>query len=177
MQRDINSISFRDGFKYNFDLSISPKAGLIMAKNRNSEGREIIKDREILGGLEEGVVLGWKEVSKVHKTRNGIYQRRGHLISLLTDFGKINPCYPDTYKGKNKIIYTGAGRRGNQKLDCFNQALLNAVKSGHAVPLFCKLSVGRWKFLGLWKVIRADYVFDNEQRRMIWQFLLEKVTS
>ncbi|GIU82837.1 MAG: hypothetical protein D6687_05060 [Acidobacteria bacterium] len=123
--------------------------------------------------LKEGIVFSWSEVSKIHRTRNGIYQKDGRLISLLTDFGKINRCYPDVYE-EGKILYTGAGRRGNQKLDIFNQALLNAIESRHAVPLFCKLSVGRWKFLGFWKVVKADYVFDERQKRMVWKFLLEK---
>ncbi|MBC7911904.1 MAG: hypothetical protein H7Y30_15460, partial [Pyrinomonadaceae bacterium] len=39
--------------------------------------------------------LSWAEVNRTHRIRNGVYQRRGRLVSLLTDFGRINPCYPD----------------------------------------------------------------------------------
>jgi hypothetical protein len=120
-------------------------------------------------------VLTWGEVGEIHRVRNGIYQKDEKLISLLTDFGKINPCYPDfAGKDKNEIFYTGAGRRGDQKLDVRNRALLNAVKSGHGVPLFNKLAVGRWEFLGFWKVTDGKYIFDEKNERMIWQFRLKR---
>ncbi len=123
-----------------------------------------------------GTVLTWNEVGEIHRVRNGIYQKEEKLISLLTDFGKINPCYPDfTGENKNEIFYTGAGRRGDQKLDAPNRALLNAVESGHGVPLFNKLAVGRWEFLGFWKVLEGRYIFDEKTERMIWQFRLKRV--
>ncbi len=122
-----------------------------------------------------GAIFSWGEVSEIHRIRNGIYQREEKLVSLLTDFGKINPCYPDfAGRDENEIFYTGAGRRGDQKLDAPNRALLNAVKSGHAVPLFNKLSVGRWEFLGFWKVLEGRYIFDEKNGRMIWQFRLRR---
>lgn len=122
-----------------------------------------------------GTILGWGEVGEIHRVRNGIYQKNEKLISLLTDFGKINPCYPDfAGENKNEIFYTGAGRRGDQKLDASNRALLNAVESGHRVPLFNKLSVGRWQFLGFWQVLEGRYIFDEKNERMIWQFRLKR---
>ena len=125
-----------------------------------------------------GDIFSWNEISDIHRIRNGIYQHCGHLISLLTDFGKINPCYPD-YLGETSeaIFYTGAGRRGDQKLDSFNRAMFAAIKSKHAVPLFNKLSVGRWQFLGLWKVADGKYIYDEKQNRMIWQFTLQKANE
>lgn len=123
---------------------------------------------------ERGTIFSWDEVSEIHKVRNGIYQRKGHLISLLTDFGKINPCYPDTSGETGEtIFYTGAGRRGDQPLDSFNQAMFNAVESKHTVPLFNKLKVGRWQFLGFWRVAEGKYIFDEAQNRMVWKFTLK----
>lgn len=123
-----------------------------------------------------GQICSWSEVGEVHKIRNGIYQRKGTLISLLTDFGKINPCYPDFYgAGADTIFYTGAGRRGDQKLDSFNQAMFNAIESKHRVPLFNKLSVGRWQFTGFWRVAAGEYIFDEKQNRMIWKFTLKRM--
>ena len=120
-----------------------------------------------------GAVFSWDAVSEIHKIRNGIYQRGGRLISLLTDFGKINPCYPDFHgNSRDTIFYTGAGRRGDQKLDSFNRAMFNAIESAHAVPLFNKLKVGAWQFLGFWRVTHGKYVFDEAQERMIWKFRL-----
>jgi hypothetical protein len=122
-----------------------------------------------------GDVFSWNDVSEIHRVRNGIYQRGGRLISLLTDFGKINPCYPDFHgESKDTIFYTGAGRRGDQKLDSFNRAMFNAIESAHAAPLFNKLSVGRWQFEGFWKVSEGRYIFDEKQNRMIWKFTLQR---
>ncbi len=124
---------------------------------------------------EVGSLLTWQEVSAVHPVRIGIYQRSGRLISLLTDFGRINPCYPDEHAGsENTIFYTGNGRRGDQKLDAQNRALLDAVGSGSAVPLFNKLSPGKWQFMGLWHVTHGAYVNDEGQGRMVWKFTLDR---
>lgn len=122
-----------------------------------------------------GDVLSWDQVSTIHKTRNGIYQRNGRLISLLTDFGRINPCYPDTHGDTpESILYTGNGRRGDQKLDAQNRALLDAISSELTVPLFNKLAPGRWEFLGYWRVTDGKYIFDEKQSRMLWKFTLER---
>lgn len=122
-----------------------------------------------------GEVYSWSEVSRIHKVRIGIYQRKGRLISLLTDFGRINPCYPDTHgETTDTILYTGNGRRGDQKLDPQNRALLDAVDIGVSVPLFNKLAPGRWEFMGYWSVVDGRYVFDEEQDRMAWKFTLQK---
>jgi hypothetical protein len=122
-----------------------------------------------------GGIFSWTEVSEIHKIRNGIYQKNGRLISLLTDFGRINACYPDFHgDSKDTIFYTGAGRRGDQRLDSFNQAMFNAVESRHAVPLFNKLAVSRWQFLGFWRVAEGKYIFDEKQDRMIWKFTLQR---
>ena len=123
-----------------------------------------------------GDIFSWTEVSEVHKIRNGIYQRKGRLISLLTDFGRINPCYPDFHgDSADTIFYTGAGRRGDQRLDSFNRAMLNAIETRHAVPLFNKLAVSRWQFLGFWRVTEGKYIFDENRDRMIWKFTLQKL--
>jgi hypothetical protein len=126
--------------------------------------------------LNIGDILSWAEVSEIHKTRNGIYQRNEQLISLLTDFGRINPCYPDFHgQTTETIFYTGAGRRGDQKMDAPNRALLRAAGNEAAVPLFNKLSVGRWEFMGFWRIVEGNYVFDEGQERMVWKFRLERV--
>lgn len=124
-----------------------------------------------------GDIFSWAEVSEIHKTRHGIYQCGGRLVSLLTDFGKINPCYPDVHSDETRdtIFYTGAGRRGDQKLDSFNRAMFDAIETKHYVPLFNKLAVGRWEFLGFWKVAGGAYVFDETQKRMVWKFTLNRL--
>lgn len=123
--------------------------------------------------VEVGEVLPWAAVGRVHRSRNGIYQKDGRLVSLLTDFGRINPCYPDFHGDtRNTIHYTGSGRRGNQKLDAANRALLAAIDSAHAVPLFNKLGVNRWEYLGLWQVTDGRYIYDEQRERMVWKFTL-----
>ena len=51
-----------------------------------------------LTNLAVGDILSWNDVADVHKIRNGIYQRNGRLISLLTDFG-LRDHYAGTMKG------------------------------------------------------------------------------
>ncbi len=127
----------------------------------------------ILDDFVVGEIYSWSDVSRIHRIRNGVYQRRGILISLLTDLGRINPCYPDVHGHDNStVLYTGAGRQGDQKLDAQNRALLDAAGTGIAVPLFNKLAPGRWEFLGLWRVLDGRYVFDEKQNRMLWKFTL-----
>ncbi|MGI8998031.1 MAG: hypothetical protein ACR2GW_15325 [Pyrinomonadaceae bacterium] len=124
-------------------------------------------------------IFSWDEVSRVHPIRRGVYQRDGRLVSLLTDFGRINPCYPDRHVGDDAdvIEYTGQGRRGDQQLTPANRALLAAIESGHAVPLFNKLSVGRWQHMGCWRVAAARHEFDAAENRMLWRFTLKRVQS
>lgn len=120
-------------------------------------------------------LLSWAEVRRTHRIQRGVYQRNGRLISLLTDFGRLNPCYPDRQTDSGtRICYTGAGRRGDQGLCPANRALLAAIESGHSVPLFNKLAVGRWQHMGFWRVIEARHIFDEREQRMLWLFTLEK---
>ena len=122
-----------------------------------------------------GDVFTWNEISEIHRTRHGIYQKNGQVVSLLTDFGKLNPCYPDFHGDtSDTIFYTGAGRRGDQVLDSFNRAMFDAIETKHAVPLFNKLRVGQWQFLGFWQITEGKYIFDEARERMIWQFTLKK---
>jgi len=123
-------------------------------------------------------VLTWEEVSRTHRVRNGVYQRGGRLVSLLTDFGRINPCYPDALSADGEsIFYTGEGRHGDQHLSPGNRALLAAVESGHAVPLFNKLGPGRWQHTGLWRVCDAAHRFHPAEQRMLWRFTLKRVVG
>lgn len=133
-------------------------------------------DREVRTMISTGEILTWDAVSDIHRVRHGIYQRNGRLISLLTDFGRINPCYPDAHgETTHTILYTGNGRRGDQKLDAQNRAMLDAVSSALSVPLFNKLAPGRWKFMGHWRVAEGKYIFDEKQDRMVWKFTLIRV--
>ena len=120
-------------------------------------------------------ILSWEEVSRVHRIRGGVYQRNGRLVSLLTDFGRLNPCYPDRLeKDGDTISYTGDGRRGDQYLNPANRALFAAIESGHAVPLFNKLAVGRWQRMGFWRVVEGRQVFDEKEGRMLFRFTLRR---
>lgn len=131
--------------------------------------------------LEESVtdadapVLTWEEVSRTHRVRNGVYHRGERLVSLLTDFGRINPCYPDALSADGEsIVYTGEGRHGDQHLSPGNRALLAAIESGHAVPLFNKLGSGRWQLTGHWRIASAEHRFDETEARMLWRFTLKR---
>jgi hypothetical protein len=128
--------------------------------------------------LESHEILSWAEVNRTHRVRTGIYHRDGRLVSLLTDFGQINPCYPDAHDtAAETITYTGEGRRGDQALTPGNRAMLAAIESAHHVPLFLKLAPGRWQHTGFWRVTDSAHRFNQEQNRMLWQFTLSKVKS
>ena len=128
------------------------------------------------GGHPPQDVITWAEVSRTHRIRNGVYQREGRLVSLLTDFGRLNPCYPDeTAPDGETVYYTGEGRHGDQHLTPGNRALLAAIETGHAVPLFNKLGVGRWQLTGFWRVVSATHRYDERERRMLWRFTLKRV--
>ncbi|MCA1816378.1 MAG: hypothetical protein LC746_08225 [Acidobacteria bacterium] len=101
---------------------------------------------------DEPEILTWAEVQRTHRIRNGVYQRDGRLVSLLTDFGRINPCYPDARdrEDPDTITYTGA---------------------------FNKLGAGRWQHTGFWRVVAARHEFDAAENRMLWRFTLKKVLS
>jgi hypothetical protein len=125
-----------------------------------------------------GEILTWEEVNRTHRIRNGVYQRGGRLVSLLTDFGRINSCYPDVAtEDGDRICYVGDGRHGDQRLTRANRALLDAIDSGHAVPLFNKLAVGRWQLTGFWRVTEAAHRFDEKENRMLWRFTLVRVSE
>jgi hypothetical protein len=144
--------------------------------SKKSNSRSLNENK--LSKLKDEQMISWNEVSEIHRVRHGVYQRGGRLISLLTDFGLINPCYPDTRdETEDTIFYTGAGRRGDQRMDSFNRALFAAIETAHAVPLFNKLAVGRWQFTGFWKVTEGRYVYDEVQKRMVWKFTLRKNTE
>ena len=144
-------------------------------KKRAGKRGDPWEESEAAGASACGPILSWAEVNRTHRIRNGVYQRNGRLISLLTDFGRINPCYPDRQSETGETIYyTGAGRRGDQTLSPPNRALLAAIESGHSVPLFNKLSVGRWQHMGYWRVTSARQIYNEEERRMLWSFTLER---
>ena len=147
-------------------------------RREQREGTPPEPDASTLPRPESEEILSWEEVSRTHPVRNGVYQRGGRLVSLLTDFGRINPCYPDHLgESEDTLYYTGNGRRGDQYLNPGNRALLAAVESGHCVPLFNKLAVGRWQHMGFWRVLAGRQLFDEREDRMLWQFTLKRVRS
>jgi len=130
----------------------------------------------VAGDVSDGSILTWAEVNRTHRIRGGVYQSEGRLVSLLTDFGRINPCYPDRQnEAGDSIYYTGEGRRGDQYLSPGNRALLSAIESRHSVPLFNKLAVGRWQHMGYWRVTAGRQIYDEAEKRMLWLFTLERV--
>lgn len=119
--------------------------------------------------------LSWAQVQQTHRVRHGIYHRAEQVISLLTDFGRHNACYPDAAdESGNSIIYTGEGRRGDQKLSPANRALLHAIETAHHFPLFNKLEPGRWQHMGCWRVVEAKHVYEPTEDRMLWRFTLTR---
>jgi hypothetical protein len=148
----------------------------LKAKEKRQKAKVRGEHHESAAEGDDPSILTWEEVSRTHRVRNGVYHKGERLVSLLTDFGRINPCYPDALSADGEsIVYTGAGRHGDQHLSPGNRALLSAVESGHAVPLFNKLGTGRWQLTGHWRVASAEHRFDETERRMLWRFTLKRV--
>ncbi|HEV2911930.1 MAG TPA: hypothetical protein VGX92_01325 [Pyrinomonadaceae bacterium] len=145
-------------------------------RRRRAASLEAVDARRAAGDeAASASLLSWEEVNRTHRIQSGVYQRGGRLISLLTDFGRINPCYPDRQdEAGETIYYTGDGRRGDQYLNPGNRALLAAIESGHAVPLFNKLAVGRWQHMGYWRVTDGRQRYDEVEKRMLWIFTLRR---
>ena len=153
----------------------TPRRATTATRRTTRPARDDSDDAQTLS--RDSPILSWAEISRTHRVRNGVYQRGGRLVSLLTDFGRINPCYPDRHAegDADTIHYVGAGRRGDQHLTPANRALLDAIRTRHAVPLFNKLAVGRWQHTGRWRVASARHEYDETERRMLWRFTLKKV--
>jgi len=52
--------------------------------------------------------------------------------------------------------------------------MIDAIARKHTIPLFNKLAVNRWEFLGYWRVTASAYIFDEIRERMTWKFTLER---
>ena len=80
----------------------------------------------LLDEVEIGDVLPWSRIAEVHKIRNGIYQRSGRLISLLTDFGRINPC-----GFESRVMTSMHAELGTADIGKVKAALIDAL--GHSL--------------------------------------------
>lgn len=62
-------------------------------------------------------------------------------------------------------------------MDVFNRAMHDAIRDRIVVPLFCKLGVNRWEFMGFWRVVEADFIFEEKHQRHVWNFTLRRETG
>ena len=125
----------------------------------------------------------WYESKREVRSVYGEY-RKGILI------GGIVPAIIFNYVGARRvhygdrldyrdgsIDYVGEGKRGDQKLNPRNKALVDASESQSRIRVF--LDCGdlfkpkRLLFAGLWSVSKCEYSFDEDEQRKVFRFRLE----
>jgi 5-methylcytosine-specific restriction protein A len=98
------------------------------------------------------------------------------LITVLnkTPEDHIRIPYEDRKMG-NRLLYTGEGRCGDQKMGRGNLVLKQQMEKGYPIYVFEKKSPGRYAFLGRYKVVSwwNDFQEDcNGRKRQVFIFEL-----
>jgi len=85
-----------------------------------------------------------------------------------------NP-YQDRKIGEDRILYTGEGRFGDQKMTRGNLVLRQQMEKSYPIYVFKKKSPGRYVFLGQYKVlsVQNETQKDSEgEERLVFLFEL-----
>jgi 5-methylcytosine-specific restriction protein A len=141
--------------------------------------------------LLKGQALSNKEISRIFDvcTNKGI-RYKGSLktkiqhVVLIATFEKspedlIRNPYNDR-KIDGKLLYTGEGRYGNQKMNRGNLVLKRQMKENYPLYVFEKKAPGNFVFLGQYKVLRVKKRFQadlNGEKRKVFAFELSEVTA
>ncbi|USK71257.1 helix-turn-helix domain-containing protein [Peribacillus asahii] len=109
--------------------------------------------------LTVGQLLTFDQLKKVTNcpTIRGIrYRANEPELSIITSTGSTSRHEDNPYEDRfelGSLLYTGEGRKGNQKLTSGNLRLYEAEISGQLVHVFQKLGVDQYIFLGMFQVI------------------------
>lgn len=92
-------------------------------------------------------ILSWSDVAKTHRTNAGISTKDGLVKSLLCNF-RTDQLYPNTIKN-GEINYCVGPQTQTHGIN----ALFGALEKGNAFPIFEKVAVNNWKYLGDYKAV------------------------
>ncbi|MEM2972006.1 MAG: YDG/SRA domain-containing protein [Candidatus Bathyarchaeia archaeon] len=136
--------------------------------------------------LEIGQVLSNRDISRIFDVcvQRGIRYsgslRTGikHVV-LITVLHKTSEDltripYEDRKIG-DRLLYTGEGRHGNQKMSRGNLVLKQQMEKGYPIYVFEKKSPGRYAFLGEYKVVSwwDEFQEDSQgKKRRVFMFEL-----
>jgi 5-methylcytosine-specific restriction protein A len=143
----------------------------------------------LIVSLKEGQILTNREISRIFdvcacrgiRYKGSIKSRICHIV-LIAAFNKMpedsvrNP-YHDR-KIDDRIIYTGEGRRGDQKMIRGNLVLVRQMQENFPLYLLEKKSPGKYVFLGRYKVINVKNEIQRDsdgEERKVFIFELAKV--
>lgn len=137
-------------------------------------------------GFDPGIAVG--EIitnNNIHRIFNCSTQggmRRSHRTNtLVLTSDPLKPLYIDEWDDKNKILhYTGAGKRGNQRLDFQqNKTLRESNTNGIDVFLFEQLETNRYIFQGRVKLVEKPYQMKQPdvdgKNRNVWMFPIKAI--
>ncbi|MEM3730841.1 MAG: YDG/SRA domain-containing protein [Candidatus Bathyarchaeia archaeon] len=136
--------------------------------------------------LKIGQILTNKEISRMFNVcvqrgirySGSLHSSIRHVVLITTlnkapeDFVR-NPYYDRMVNGK--LIYTGEGRYGDQKMQRGNLVLKRQMKERYPIYVFEKKSPGKYVFLGEYNVVsmRSEIQRDSEgKRRRVYVFEL-----
>jgi len=138
-----------------------------------------------------GQVLTNKDISRMFNVcaqrgirYSGSLQTRIQHVVLITAFHKApedlrrNP-YNDRKAG-DRLLYTGEGRYGDQRMNRGNLVLKQQMEKGYPVYVFEKKSPGKHIHLGKYKVlcVRNEVQNDSERKeKQVFVFELHKLES
>jgi len=131
-----------------------------------------------------------KEISRVFNVgaRRGI-RYSGSLISKVdhvvlimaldkTPQDLVTNPYQDRKMDDNRILYTGEGRLGDQKMTRGNIVLRQQMEENYPIYVFEKKSPGQYTFLGQYKVlsVQKETQRDSEgEDRLVFLFELDRL--
>lgn len=112
---------------------------------------------------------------------NGSLRTEIQHVVLITALYKtpediIRNPYNDRKTG-DKLLYTGEGRYGNQKMNRGNLVLKQQMEKNYPIYVFEKKSPGKYVFLGRYKVFSVRNEIQNDSRgekRQVFVFELHK---
>ena len=139
--------------------------------------------------LKAGQMLSNKDISRIFNVcaqrgirYSGSLRSKIRHVVLITAFHKTpedlvrNP-YQDR-KADNKLLYTGEGRRGDQRMQRGNLVLKQQMEKKYPIYVFEKKSPGKYVYLGRYKVLSVQTEIQKDSRgveRKVFLFELRKL--
>lgn len=124
-----------------------------------------------------------EEIEKIFNTNFGARIKGINLriwdgtIPYIILFSRVDGPYFDNISG-NFFYYEGEGLEGDQHLTAANKALTNANAEDRTIYVFRQEEAGgKWKYIGISKVINYDYVQKNGRKVYVFKLQQSNIES